>query len=87
LCDPDQAVVLPAEEDEKESTSSSPDVPRSSKIGPAASLLLQGAGMSKEDVTPSGPGGIITKGDVMKAIAGVATLRLFKAVSEAGYGA
>ena len=39
-------------------------------MGPAASLLLQGAGLSKEDVTPSGPGGIITKGDVMKAIAG-----------------
>ena len=58
-------------EDEKPS-SSEPDIPRSSKIGPAASLLLQGAGLTKEDVSPSGPGGIVTKGDVMRAIAGAA---------------
>ena len=60
-------------EDEKMS-SSAPDVPRSSKIGPAASLLLQGAGLTKEDVSPSGPGGIVTKGDVMRAIAGAANV-------------
>jgi len=56
--------------EDQETSSSAPDVPRSSKIGPAAQLLLQGAGLSAEDVTPSGPGGIVTKGDVMRAIAG-----------------
>ncbi len=58
--------------EDDETSSSAPDVPRSSKIGPAAQLLLQGAGLSAEDVTPSGPGGIVTKGDVMQAIAGAA---------------
>ena len=61
--------------EDETSSSSEPDVPRSSKIGPAAQLLLQGAGLSKEDVTPSGPGGIVTKGDVIRAIAGMAANR------------
>ena len=37
-------------------------------LGPAARLLLQGAGLSVEDVTPTGPHGVVTKGDVLAAI-------------------
>ena len=44
-------------------------VPRSSKIGPAALVHLQEAGLAASDVTPTGPGGIVTKGDVLAAIA------------------
>lgn len=44
-------------------------VQRSSLIGPAAQLLLQGLGLSATDVTPTGPGGIVTKGDVLAAAA------------------
>lgn len=41
---------------------------RSSKIGPAAQLLLDGSGLAATDITPTGPGGIITKGDVLAAV-------------------
>lgn len=45
-------------------------VKASSKMGPAARILLEGAGLSADDVQPTGPGGIITKGDVLAAIEG-----------------
>ncbi|KAK2078663.1 hypothetical protein QBZ16_003503 [Prototheca wickerhamii] len=38
-------------------------------LGPAARLLLQGAGLSVEDVTPTGPHGVVTKGDEAAASA------------------
>ena len=44
-------------------------VQRSNLIGPAAQLLLQGLGLTALDVTPTGPGGIVTKGDVLEAAA------------------
>lgn len=47
---------------------SKPDVPRqqaSSKIGPAALHLLNVHKLKKSDITPTGPQGIITKGDVL----------------------
>ncbi|KAI7843060.1 hypothetical protein COHA_003233 [Chlorella ohadii] len=45
-----------------------PAVHRDSRIGPAARTLLAESGLSPEDVTPTGPHGIITKGDVLAAI-------------------
>ena len=48
-------------------------VPRqkaSSKIGPAATLLMEEHDLKPEDITPTGPQGIITKGDVLEALAG-----------------
>lgn len=47
---------------------SPPAVHRDSRIGPAARTLLEESGLSPEDVTPTGPHGIITKGDVLAAI-------------------
>ena len=47
-------------------------VPRqkaSSKMGPAASILMQEHGLKPEDINPTGPQGIITKGDVLEALA------------------
>lgn len=41
----------------------------SSKIGPAAYLLMQEHDLKPEDITPTGPQGIITKGDVLEALA------------------
>lgn len=41
----------------------------SSKMGPAARVLLEEHCLSPDDVTPSGPQDIITKGDVLVAIA------------------
>ncbi len=45
-----------------------PAVHRDSRIGPAARTLLAESGLSPEDVTPTGPHGIITKGDVLAAV-------------------
>lgn len=48
-------------------------VPRqkaSSKIGPAATRLMEEHDLKPEDITPTGPQGIITKGDVLEALAG-----------------
>ena len=48
-------------------------VPRqkaSSKIGPAATRLMEEHDLKPEDITPTGPQGIITKGDVLQAVAG-----------------
>ena len=39
-------------------------------MGPAAQALLRSSGMSLRDVTPSGPHGIVTKGDVLAAMQG-----------------
>ncbi|KAK9817885.1 hypothetical protein WJX72_003713 [[Myrmecia] bisecta] len=41
-----------------------------SRIGPAAQWLLRDSGLSASDVQPTGPHGIITKGDVLAAIQG-----------------
>ena len=41
----------------------------SDRMGPAARTLLAESGLSPDDVTPTGPHGIITKGDVLAAIA------------------
>jgi pyruvate dehydrogenase E2 component (dihydrolipoamide acetyltransferase) len=43
--------------------------PRSAKMGPAARMALENASLSASDVRPTGPQGIITKGDVLAAIA------------------
>ena len=48
-------------------------VPRqkaSSKIGPAATRLMEEHDLKPDDITPTGPQGIITKGDVLEALAG-----------------
>ncbi|PRW60729.1 dihydrolipoamide S-acetyltransferase [Chlorella sorokiniana] len=45
-----------------------PVVQRDSRIGPAARTLLEEHGLSPEDVNPTGPHGIITKGDVLAAV-------------------
>lgn len=42
----------------------------SSKIGPAAIRLMEEHGLKPENITPTGPQGIITKGDVLQALAG-----------------
>ena len=41
---------------------------RNSRIGPAARAALANAGLSAEDVLPSGPNGILTKYDVIEAV-------------------
>ena len=49
-----------------------PTVPKqraSSKMGPAAQRLIAENKLSKDDITPTGPQNIITKGDVLKFIA------------------
>ena len=46
---------------------------RSSKMGPAARMALANAKLSADQVQPTGPQGIVTKGDVLSAIAGGAT--------------
>ena len=48
-------------------------VPRqkaSTKMGPAAHRLMDEHDLKPEDITPSGPQGIITKGDVLQHLAG-----------------
>ncbi|KAL4449482.1 hypothetical protein ABPG77_007126 [Micractinium sp. CCAP 211/92] len=45
-----------------------PTAPRNSRIGPAARTLLETSGIPAELVNPTGPNGIITKGDVLAAI-------------------
>ncbi|PNW81578.1 hypothetical protein CHLRE_06g252550v5 [Chlamydomonas reinhardtii] len=47
-----------------------PRVVASERLGPAARLLLESSGLKPEDVTPTGPNNIITKADVLAAIAG-----------------
>ena len=47
-----------------------PAVKRSDRLGPAAKKLLGEAGLSLDDITPTGPRGIVTKGDVLAAMAG-----------------
>ncbi|MEW5297233.1 MAG: hypothetical protein WDW36_000457 [Sanguina aurantia] len=39
------------------------------RLGPAARLLLQAAGLQPHDIPPSGPRSIVTKGDVLAALA------------------
>ncbi|MEW5314573.1 MAG: hypothetical protein WDW38_006057 [Sanguina aurantia] len=39
------------------------------RLGPAARLLLQTAGLQPHDIPPSGPRSIVTKGDVLAALA------------------
>jgi pyruvate dehydrogenase E2 component (dihydrolipoamide acetyltransferase) len=46
-----------------------PAVAVSSKIGPAARTWLAESGLSISSLAPTGPGGIVTKGDVLAAIA------------------
>lgn len=45
-------------------------VTRSSKMGPAARMALENAKLTADQVQPTGPQGIVTKADVMAAIAG-----------------
>ena len=42
--------------------------PANSRLGPAARLLMHQHGLSPSDISPTGPNGIITKGDVLKAV-------------------
>jgi pyruvate dehydrogenase E2 component (dihydrolipoamide acetyltransferase) len=44
-------------------------VKANSRIGPAARMALQDAGLTADDVTPTGPNNIITKADVLAAVA------------------
>lgn len=61
-----EAVSKPTEETP---TAPAPAAKRNDHLlGPAARLLLESAGLSVEDVQPSGPHGIVTKGDVLAAI-------------------
>ncbi|KAG2437613.1 hypothetical protein HYH02_011252 [Chlamydomonas schloesseri] len=46
-----------------------PRVVASDRLGPAARLLLESSGLRPADVTPTGPNNIITKADVLAAIA------------------
>ncbi|KAG2429267.1 hypothetical protein HXX76_011036 [Chlamydomonas incerta] len=46
-----------------------PRVVASDRMGPAARLLLESSGLRPADVTPTGPNNIITKADVLAAIA------------------
>lgn len=48
-------------------------VPRSSKMGPAARMALENAKLTADQVQPTGPKGIVTKADVLAAIAGGTT--------------
>ena len=43
--------------------------PRSDRLGPAARMALANHGLSASDVTPTGPNGIVTKEDVLNAVA------------------
>ncbi len=43
------------------------------RAGPAARVLLQRAGLQSSDVNPTGPNGIVTKGDVLAAMTQTAT--------------
>ena len=47
----------------------SKSVKRSDRLGPAARFALNTHGLSVDDITPTGPNGIVTKGDVMAAVA------------------
>lgn len=49
---------------------------RNTRIGPAAKHLLLVNSLSAEDVTPTGPHGIVTKGDVLAALEGGAKPKL-----------
>ncbi len=46
-----------------------PGVQANHRIGPAARMLLEEAGLTAADVAPTGPNNIVTKGDVLAAIA------------------
>ncbi|KAK9843853.1 hypothetical protein WJX84_007561, partial [Apatococcus fuscideae] len=48
--------------------SASAPVERNVRIGPAAQYLLRSSGLRAEDIRPTGPRGILTKGDVLQAI-------------------
>ena len=54
----------------KSSSEAAEAVKRNTRIGPAAKHLLLVNGLSAEDVTPTGPHGIVTKGDVLAALEG-----------------
>lgn len=41
---------------------------RNVRMGPAAQHLLRSSGLKAEDIRPTGPRGILTKGDVLQAI-------------------
>ncbi|DBB13540.1 hypothetical protein WJX82_011033 [Trebouxia sp. C0006] len=53
----------------EESQPAAPKQTASSKIGPAAHRLMEEHGLNPEDINPTGPQGIILKGDVLEAIA------------------
>mmetsp|Transcript_30052 Transcript_30052/g.66579 ORF Transcript_30052/g.66579 Transcript_30052/m.66579 type:complete len:621 (-) Transcript_30052:556-2418(-) len=46
-----------------------PSTPVNSRLGPAARMLLEESGLSASDIQPTGPNGIVTKGDVLAALA------------------
>ena len=68
--DPTPEATITSEQDRPSGSKPTPMAKTSSKIGPAARMLLQENGLTMADVRPSGPQGIITKGDVLKAIDG-----------------
>lgn len=61
-------VLLPVEEQKGESTSGG-EFEINHRIGPAAAKLLRESGLLASAVKPSGPHNIVTKGDVLAAIA------------------
>ncbi|PNH07466.1 Dihydrolipoyllysine-residue acetyltransferase [Tetrabaena socialis] len=62
------AEVVEAVEAAAAAPAAPPRVVASDRLGPAVRHLLGSAGLSPEDVTPTGPRNIITKGDVLAAI-------------------
>ena len=62
----------PAESGEQQAAGGKgpPAAEANTRIGPAAKKLLQECGLSLDSITPSGPRGIVTKGDVLAAISG-----------------
>lgn len=75
------AASAPAAE---EAPAQAPTTQRNSRIGPAARTLLEESGIPADLVTPTGPKGIITKGDVLAAIqAGVKAPAAGKAAATA----
>lgn len=55
---------------EPEASTSGQHTPVNVRIGPAARVLLHEHGLSPSDIAPTGPNGIVTKGDVLQAVAG-----------------
>ncbi|GAX79200.1 hypothetical protein CEUSTIGMA_g6640.t1 [Chlamydomonas eustigma] len=66
---PKEATVVPSASASAASSPAAPKTVSSSRLGPAARMLLAESGLSRDQVTPTGPKGIITRYDVAAAIA------------------